>query len=140
MVTDNPDRLPEFGTTKEYLKVAVEEAARVTAWKNVRRFVLLGGIGFVALDLIITLTVVILLAFSTRNTDAQVACRNTAALARIEHTVVQQQGHNTAALLKNGVTFGVSKSRLATLVTRSRAQQNQFLTSLDQLAATNCKR
>lgn len=122
-------------------KAVIDEVIKITTWKNIRRYIILGGIGFVILDLIITLTVVILIAIDTRASDKQhatLACSNTATLARIQRTTVQEQAKQTKQLVAAGETFGLTPSEFHKLIVKSKAQQQRYLASLDALAKANC--
>ncbi len=127
---------------KAPLEPVVDEVIRLTTWQNIRRYVVLGGIGFVILDLIVTLTVVILLAAATREADkdrATKACLNTASLSLVQRQNVEDQRKSTEDLVKSGDTLGLSKERFNELVKKSRAQQSKFLGALDRLAKADCE-
>lgn len=130
-------------TDREYTELdrVADEVIRLTTWRAIRRYVSLGGIGFIILDLAITLTVVVILAMDTRAADkrhAQIACRNTATIARIEHSTVAEQQRQTKRLAAQGIRFGIPKARFDRLVRRDAEQKRRFLAALDHLAKSNC--
>lgn len=126
---------------KTELNRVADEVIRLTTWKNIRRYVILGGLAFVIIDLAITLTVVIILAAHTTASDlahARQACGNTATLAHIQRVSFRQQTQQTAALVTSGFTFGLTQAQFRKLVALNDQAQQKYLKSLDKLADDNC--
>ncbi len=88
-------------------------------------FVLVGlvGLGYVTIE---------------QRHQSHTTCTNGKTLASIERRLVVAQEVQTAALLREGVTFGISRAELPKLLTQSRRTQAQFLSDLDQLATVGC--
>lgn len=120
----------------------IEEVIRITTWRNIRRYNLLAGIAFVIVDLAITLSVVVIVAHNTSISDtrhSREACKNTAALAAIQRTSVQEQAKSTANLQKQGIDFGLSPEQFDKLVQRQKRQDAIYLDALDRLVGADCE-
>lgn len=79
------------------------ERQRGQAWGEVRHRVMLAGFGFMILDLIVTLAVILLSGAHTRKVDterAQFSCRNTALLASAFASNYANQQAQTKEILK----------------------------------------
>lgn len=121
----------------------IDEVIRLTTWRQIRRYVILGGLGFVVLDLIITLSVVIALSISTRQDSqdrAQHSCKVSSALAKDQRITVKEAKRSTTDLAKSGNTLGLGRKKFDKLVKQSNAQADARLRRLDRIATQDCAR
>lgn len=124
------------------LNRVVDEVIRVTTWRNIRRFMTLGGLAWVIVDLTVTLIVVLVVAHETRQHDLsrdKDSCRDRITLAKIARTQVKEEAEGTEDLKKSGNTLGLTREKFDELVAKAEARNERYLAALDELATRDCQ-
>lgn len=127
---------------KEALDEVAREVIELTTWRNIRKYVTISGLLWIALDLAITLAVVLMVADATKDHDlerARESCKNSKTLVTIVRNQVLEERKDSSKLRQSGDTFGLTPEKFDELVEKARLRNEKYIAQLDILAAQDCQ-